>query len=98
MYNLTEVATGGAEPGYKMESDAVTNDFGTFFGVPTGISLGDQLIDASVGETVIQARLVDSSADDTAAMAGFYRCLALQYTVEQARMSAVHNPQLITGG
>lgn len=94
LYNLTEFATGGAEPGFKAEPDAVTNDFSTFFAAPPG-KLQTELIDARNGVTIVQVRLVDTSADATSALVFSYRCRAWQYTVEQALMSEVNTPTLI---
>jgi len=96
IYNLTELATAGAEPGFKSDPDGVTDDFGTFFGPLPGTPIGAELIDGTsqIANTIL-IRLVDTSADATSAMLGAYRVRVLQYTVDQARLSGVHTPTLI---
>lgn len=94
LYNQVEYATGGAEPGFKGQPDAVTNDFVTFYG-PRPALLQTELIDARFGTSTIVIALLDSSADATAVMSGFVRCRVWQYTVDQGLMSAVHTPTLV---
>jgi len=97
-FPMFNVATNGAINGwaYKIESDASTNDFGTYF-VPgghdlVGINLSNQLIDAGQGSSILTWQSVDTSADDTAATFMAFRFLATIYTIEQFNAAPINTP------
>lgn len=95
LHNQIEFATAGAEPGFKSDPDAITDDFSTHFERTPGL-LQTELIDASgAGATLVVITLVDTSSDATSAGILAYRMRVWQYTSQQANLSGVHTPTLI---
>lgn len=76
----------------KIDPDAVTNDFGTWF-APTGVDLGDQLIDAREATSIISCQLMDTSDDATAAAVFTVRFLATAYTIAQYDAAPINTPR-----
>jgi len=78
---------------FKINQDAVTNDFGCFFSPLEELSV--YLIDASQGVSIITLRWLDTSSDSTAATVLRSRIEVDAFTIDQANAFETNRSQLI---
>lgn len=93
LFGLTEFAAAGTRgPAIKIAPDATTDDFGTWFG-PIATKIGNQLIDASTGASIMTFQIMDTSSDSTSAFTVVFRFLASAYTITQYEAAPINTPR-----
>jgi len=79
----------------KIDVDATTQDFGTFFVADPANNISKFFIDATTADATLRITLMDTSADATAAVELRWRATFMMYTVDQSRDWPSNSPTLI---
>jgi len=98
MYNELMLYQGTVSPGggeFKIDQNAVTNDFGTYFSPSAQARTSQLLIDASKGVSQLVIHWLDNSADTTVATGILARIEIDQFTPVQANAAPL-NSSLLT--
>jgi len=93
LYNVIDFLSASQQIAIKVDPDATTNDFGTWYMPPeVFLNLGGQLINASSGVSILTLQLMDTSSDATAALVITFRILASVYTIQQYNAAPINTP------
>lgn len=87
LYNRVQANEGVTS--FKIDPDATTNDFGTYWSPDAHIA--NQLINAGQGSSIMSIQLMDTTSDATAAVFITFRGLALVYNVGQYNEAPINS-------